>query len=111
DRELGPTEDLRARPLRLAKRELRHGAADAALDPLGPECDLVGALALAPLLSAVGVADRHPNDRDRRVHAAERNDAGNPPAGADDHLASDLLAQDPVRRADIAARLRRHGRG
>ena len=30
--------------------------------------------------------------------------------GADDHLAADLLAQDPVRRADVVARLRRHRR-
>ena len=60
---------------------------------------------------AVGVADRHAHDRDRRVHAAERHDAGNATTGAHDHLATDLLAQDAVRRADIVARLRRDRRG
>ncbi len=44
------------------------------------------------------------------MDAAERHDAGQPAAGADDHLAADLLAQDPVRRADVAARLRRDRR-
>ena len=64
------------------------------------------AFALAPLLRAVGVADRHADDRDRRVHAAERDDARDAPAGADDHAAADLLAQDAVRRADVVAPLR-----
>ena len=107
---LRAAEDLRARPLGLPERELGDRAADPPLDPLGAERDLVLALALAPLLRAVGVADRHPDDRDRRVDAAERDDAGNAPAGADDHLAADLLAQDPVRRADVAARLGRDRR-
>ena len=38
------------------------------------------------------------------------HDARDAPAGADDHLAADLLAQDPVRRADVVARLRRDRR-
>ncbi len=110
DRVLRAAEDLGAGALGFAERELRDGAADAALDPLGAERDLVVAFALAPLLRAVGVADRHPHDRDRRVDAAERHDARQPAAGADDHLAADLLAQDPVRRADVAAHLRRDRR-
>ena len=44
------------------------------------------------------------------MDAAERDDAGNAAAGPDDHLAADLLAQDPVRRADVAALLGRDGR-
>ena len=111
DRVLRAAEDLRAGALGLAERELGDGAADAPLDPLRPERDLVVALALAPLLRAVGVADRHAHDRDRRVHAAERHDAGDPPPGADDHLAADLLAEDPVRRADVVAPLGRDRRG
>jgi hypothetical protein len=45
------------------------------------------------------------------VHAAERNDAGNAAARTDDHTAADLLAEDPVRRADVVASLRRDRRG
>jgi len=30
------------------------------------------------------------------VGAAHRHDPGDPPAGTDDHLAADLLAQEPV---------------
>ena len=93
--------------LGLPERELGDGVADPALDSLGAERDLVVALAFAPLLRAVRVADRHANDRDRRVDAAERRDAGDPPSGADDHPAADLLAKDAVRRADVAAPLRR----
>ena len=37
--------------------------------------------------------------------------AGNPPAGADDDVAADLLAQDPVRAADVVGSLRRDRRG
>ena len=108
---LRAAEDLRARALGLPERELRDRVADAPLDALGAERDLVVALALAPLLRAVGVADRHAHDRDRRVHAAERHDAGDAPAGAHDDLAADLLAQDAVRRADVARALGRDRRG
>ena len=94
----------------LPERELGDGVADAPLDPLGAERRLVVALALAPLLRAVGVADRHAHDRDRRVHAAERHDARDAPARAHDHAAADLLAQDPVRRADVAGAFRRDRR-
>src|SRR4051812_17567430 len=97
DRVFRAAEDLRPGALRLAERELGDGAADPALDPLGAERDLVVALALAPLLRPVGVSDGHADDRDRRVHAPERDDAGDAAPGADDHLAADLLAQDPVR--------------
>ena len=107
---LRAAEDLGARPLGLAEGELGDGVADAALDALGAERDLVVALALAPFLRAVGVADGHPHDRDRRVHAAERRDPRDPPPGADDHLAADLLAEDAVRGADVAATLRRDRR-
>ena len=44
------------------------------------------------------------------MDAAERDDAGDPAPGADDHLAADLLAQDPVRRADVVAALGRDRR-
>ena len=44
------------------------------------------------------------------MDAAERHDPRNAPAGPHDHLAADLLAQDPVRRADVARRLGRDGR-
>ena len=107
---LRAAEDLRAHPLGLAEGELGDRAADPPLDPLGAEGDLVVALALAPLLRAVRVADRHPHDRDRRVDAAERDDAGDAAPGAHDHLAADLLAQDPVRRADVVAALGRDRR-
>ena len=106
----GSAEHLGPGALGLAERELRHGAADRPLDPLRAERDLVIPLAFAPLLRAVGVADRHAHDRDRVVHAAERHDARDAAARADDHLAADLLAQDPVRRADVAAGLGRHRR-
>ena len=98
---LGSPEDLRADERGLSERKLRHRTADPALDPLGAERDLVVTLAFAPLLRPVSVADRHPHDRDRRVNAAERHNAGNASPGADDHLAADLLAEDPVRRADV----------
>ena len=39
------------------------------------------------------------------------DDARDPPAGADDHLAVDLLAQDPVRGADVVLALGRDRRG
>ena len=99
----GPPKTFAPAALRLAERELGDRVADPPLDPLGPEGDLVVAFALAPLLRPVRVADRHAHDRDRGVHAAERDDAGDPAAGADDHLAADLLAEDAVGRADVVA--------
>ena len=44
------------------------------------------------------------------MRAADRDDAGDPPAGADDHVAADLLAEDAVRAADVACALGGHGR-
>ena len=44
------------------------------------------------------------------MHAADREHAGDAPAGADDHLAADVLAQDPVGRADVVHSLGRDGR-
>ena len=106
DRVLRPAEDLGAGALGELERELRDAAADAALDALRAERRLVGALALAPLLRPVRVADGHAHDRDRRVHSAVRDHARDPPSGPDDHAAADLLAQDPVRRADVVDALR-----
>src|SRR5947208_1656020 len=91
---LRSAEHLRAGLFRVAERELSDRAADAALDPLGAERDLVVTLSFAPLLRAVRVADGHAHDRDRRVHAPERNHPRNSAAGADDHAAPDFLAQD-----------------
>jgi len=105
-RVLGPAEDLRAHPLGLAERELGNGVTDSPLDPLRAKRSLVVAFALAPLRRAVRVADRHANHRDRGMHAAERNHAGNAPAGADDDLPAYLLAKDPVRRPDVACDFR-----
>src|SRR5207247_834567 len=51
---------------------------------------------------AVRVTDRHADDRDRSVDAAERRDARNPAAGADDDLAPDLFPEDAIRGADVA---------
>ena len=85
----------------LAEGELGYRVADAALDALGTERDLVVAFALAPLLRAVGIADRHAHDGDRRVHATDGHDSGDAAPGPHDHLAADLLPQDPVRRADV----------
>src|SRR5207244_2927537 len=88
----------------------RDRAADAPLDPLGAERDLVVPLALAPLLRPVRVADRHAHDGDRGMDAAERDHAWNAAPCAHDHAAADLLAQDPVRRADVVPALRRDRR-
>ena len=106
---LGPAEDFRARSLRVPERELGNGAADAALDPLGPIGDFVLALALAPFLRAVGVTHGHAHHADRVIGASDRYDTGNSPAGADDHVPADLLAQDPVRAADVVFPLRSDG--
>src|SRR5438105_7038141 len=87
---LRPAEDPRAGALGVAEGELGDRVADPALDPLGAERDLVVARALAPLLRAVGVPDRHAHDRDRRVDAAERDHAWDAPARVDDDLPADL---------------------
>ena len=44
------------------------------------------------------------------MDAAERDDARYPATRTHDHLASDLLTQDAIRRADIVFPLRSHGR-
>ena len=93
----------------MAEGELGDRAADAPLDLHRPEGDLVLAVALAPLLGAVGIADRHSHDRDRLVYAADRHDAGDAPSGAHDDVTADLLAQDPVRAADVVLALGRDG--
>src|SRR5579864_3468133 len=110
DRVLRPAEHLRSGPERLPERELGDGVADAALDALRAERDLVVTLALTPLARAVRVADGHAHDRDRRIDAGDRDDSGDAAAGADDDLPADLLAQDPIRRADAAALLGRDRR-
>ncbi len=76
DRPLRAAVDLGARCVRRSGRCARRRAADPAADPLGPVGDLVVALALAPLLGPVGVADRHPADRDRVVDAGDRRHPG-----------------------------------
>jgi len=92
-------------------RTTEIGACTPPCDALRSQRDLVLAAALAPLLRAVRVPDRHSHDRDGRVHTPERDDARNSSTRSHDHLAADLLAQDPIRRADVAGALRRHGRG
>ena len=72
--------------------------------------DLVAVLRRRALLGAVRVADRHPHDRDRVVHAGDRRDSGDASAGADDHLAVDLPAQHRVGAADVVGTLRRDRR-
>ena len=57
---------------------------------------------------------RRPPSARRRSGSGRRRPArpaGDPPAGADDHLAVDLLAQDAVRRADVVVALGRDRRG
>src|SRR6266545_2599588 len=111
DRVLRTAEYLRADLLSLTERELGDRAADASFDAFRAVRDLVVAFALAPLLRAVGVADRHAHDRDRCVDAAERHDARNAPARPHDHAPTDLFAEDPVRRTDVVAPLGSDGRG
>src|SRR5262249_414593 len=89
------------------ERELCDRAADPPLDPLRAKRDLLLSVALAPLLRPVRVSDGHAHDRDRRMDAAERCDSWNPPPCADDDPPADLLAKDPVRRADVIHALRR----
>src|SRR6185437_2001875 len=92
---------------------LRHRAAGRARDLLGAIRHLVGGAvgALAPLLGPVGVLDGHAHHADRVVHAGDRRDAGDPAPRADDHLAVDAFAHDPVGRADVVLALGRHGGG
>ena len=59
---LRAAEDLGAGSLRGLEGELGDAAADPPLDSLRAKGRLVVPLALAPLLRAVGVADRHPDD-------------------------------------------------
>ena len=103
---LRAAEHLRARALGLAEREFGDRVADAALDPLRAQRNLVVALALAPFLRPVCVADGHADDRDRSMDTSHRNHPRNPPPGPDDDLAADLLAKDAVRRADVAGSFR-----
>jgi hypothetical protein len=105
-RVLGAAEHLRAHLFGQAKREFRDGPADPPFNALRAESDLVVPFALAPLLRSVGISDRHADDRDRRVHAAERHDARDAAPRPHDHLPADLLAQDAVRRADVVAPFR-----
>src|SRR5262249_10161856 len=45
-------------------------------------------------------------DRDRRMHTSERRNARNPASGPDDDPAADLLPENAVGGADVAAPLR-----
>ena len=88
-------------PVRSASRRRTETATDGALDALGAKCCFCVAFPFAPLLRPVRVADRHAHDRYRRMRAADGSNAGDPPAGANDHLPADLLAENPVGRADV----------
>src|SRR5438045_3557176 len=90
-----------------AEAVLGHRAAHTTRDPLGAKGDLVLAGLLAPLFGAVRVAHRHADDRNRIVHPGYWRHARNPAAGANDHLAVDLLAQDAVGAAHVVASLGR----
>src|SRR5207244_7249313 len=89
----------------------RNRAPDATLDALGPIGYLAATSPPPPLLRAVRVADRHADDRDRRMDAPERDDAGDAAARANDDAAADLLPENPVRRADVVAALGSDRRG
>ncbi len=103
-------ENLRVHSFCLPKGEFGDGVADATLDALRAQGDFVVSLSFAPFLRAVRVADGHADDRDGGVDSAERNDPRNAPSGANDDLATDLLAQDAVRRTHISGLLRRDRR-
>jgi hypothetical protein len=94
----------------VAERKLGDRATDPPLDPLRTESRLVLFFPFPPFLGAVRVADSHPDDGDGIVRARDRDDARDTPAGADDHVAADLLAKDPVRAPDVARLLGRDRR-
>jgi hypothetical protein len=73
--------------------------------------ELVAVGLLAPLLGSVGVADGHAADSDGVMDACDRRHARDPPARADDDLAVDLLAKDPVRAAYVVRPLGGDRRG
>ena len=98
----GPPKTFAFALSRVRKRVFGDDPADAALDALGAKGDLVVALAFAPLISAVGVADGHAHDRDRRVDSGDGTNAGQAPPGAHDDLAVDFAPQDGVGRTDVA---------
>jgi hypothetical protein len=106
DRVLGTPEHAGAGFLGQSEREFGYRTADSPLDALGSERRLVLALAFAPFLRAVCIADCHSDDRDRGVDASEGRDTGNAAPGSDDDAPADLLAKDSVRRADVALLLR-----
>ena len=107
---LGAAEHLGTRARRMAEGELGDSPADSTLDALGAERKLALAFPLAPFLGPVGVADRHANHRDGRVNPSDRQHPWDAPAGADDDVAADLLAQDPVRAPHVVCALRRDRR-
>src|SRR6266850_3365620 len=102
DGELGSAEDLRLDPPGVGEGVVGDDAAGPAADLLGSERPLVESMPFTPLLRAVGIVDRHPDDRDGGVDAGQWTDAGDSPAGSDDHTAVDLLAQDRVGAAHVA---------
>ena len=111
DRELGAAEDFCLDPPGVAKGVVGDDPAGPAADLLRPEGPFLEVVPLAPLPGAVGVVDRHPDHGDRRVDAGNRPHAGDAAAGAHDHPAVDLLAQDRVGAADVAGTLGGDGRG
>src|SRR5258708_28708001 len=110
DGELGAAEPLRLDALGVVDGVLGADAAGPAADLSGPVRPLVRLMALAPLLGAIGVVGRHPDHRDRGVDAGQRPDAWDAAPGPHDQAAVDVLAQDGVRAADVAASFWRDGR-
>ena len=110
-RPLGSAADGRPHANGLEERNLGHLAAHSAADVFGAPSGLVVTLALAVFFGAVGIIDRHADDRDRRVDPADGPDAREPAPGADDDLAINLLAQNRVGAADVTRRLGRDRRG
>src|SRR4051794_41395636 len=110
DRPLRSAIDLAIQALGLAKRVLRNRAAVGATNRLGAMSQLVAVVGLAGLLGPVRVTDRQPDDGDRVVHARDRVDARDTPAGTDDDGPADPLADDPVGASDVAGALRRDRR-
>src|SRR5579875_350550 len=104
--------DLAAERASAAERMLGNRPTDATRDPLGALSALlrISLRTLAPFAGSIGITHRHPHDRDREVSAGERRDARDVTAGADDHRAAYLLAQNPVRRANVLSALRRDRR-
>ena len=113
DRPLGATVDPGVQLSGSAERVLGDRTAGVPRDSLHPVGDLLGGprVALPSLGRTVCVVNRHPHDRDGVVNAGHRRHPWQATAGPDDHLAVQLLAQDPVRGANVVGILGGDGRG